>query len=667
MNAISKGVVILSTLLAAAVEINLAAYGFGPLLYVSTGGFALTFLMSPRLRGVITRASLFAIYLTPALLLIWAGRDHTSYEMAWIGPLLGLVLSGRGALTWHLPRPLRLPLVVWALIVSVSAPIVMLREVGFAPWIFNLARVSNTSIGISPNESISWVAYVVLGHNLGVLWLDWLYRCYAEDRTALRKEVLAPLAAGACLACVVGVYQGFVDLQFLSGHVWPHMRRAAGTLMDANAFGMVAALWAPGFVALAYMLTGPLSAIVGAGGLALAFIGVYTSGSRTALIALSISMVAVAYQGWCAWRSAASGSRPLAKRLLVATLVVAGAAGLVVLVARGTSTVSVIARGSLGFLPIIGDLGPREVSRQLWDRFGYGRTATLMIQENPWSGVGVGSFLTLAHDYAGALGLDLPPDNAQNWFRQQLAELGILGSLAWLAWCVLFFRASISRARDDAAAPVARLLRGSLIAFGIVSFVGVAGQANPIVITFWTFAFWFLTCVTWPAPGSETARAVAWRPAWAAVLVIVGIHAATTFASARGDLLPQNRAQRFGWYYRYGLHDLERSRDGGRGRIWTMKKSLAVIPVQGRVLKFVCWNDHPDADPLAVKIWADSKLVLSTELRKGESAAIDIPAATGERRMIIETWVSRTFQPSDYGSADTRELGLAMADWLWEP
>jgi hypothetical protein len=30
---------------------------------------------------------------------------------------------------------------------------------------------------------------------------------------------------------------------------------------------------------------------------------------------------------------------------------------------------------------------------------------------------------------------------------------------------------------------------------------------------------------------------------------------------------------------------------------------------------------------------------------------------------MVETWVSRTFRPSNYGSEDTRELGLALA---WE-
>jgi hypothetical protein len=666
MNTFTKSVVIVSTLIAAAVEVNSAAYGFDPLLYLSAGGFVLAWLIGTRLHGLVSRVVLFFVYLSPALIMQWAGRDHTSYEMVWIGPLLGLILAGRQAWRWHVPRPWLLPLVLWALVVSVSAPIVMLREVGFAPWIFNLARVSNTSMGISPFESISWVAYVVLGHNLGLLWFDWLHRSYAADRESFTSEILSPLAAAVVVACVIGAYQGFVDLTFFSGHVWPRMARAAGTLMDANAFGMIAALWGPAFVALSQTLRRPLSVLVGAGGLALAFVGVYSSGSRTALIALAIGMVGVLFHGWRTVTSTELESKPLSKRLLPVGIAVVAAAALVVLVARGSSTASIVARGSLGYIPIVGDLGLAESWRLLTDRFGYGRAAALMIREHWLSGIGVGSFHTLVHDYAGAFGKELVPDNAQNWFRQQVAELGVIGSLACFAWCLLFLRALVARARDARFSPSAWVLRGSLIAFGVVSLVGVAGQATAVVITFWTFAFWYLSVVEWPNDFDPGRRQIISNSAWALVLVIVAVHAATTYASARGDLLPQNRAKRFGWYYRYGLHDLERSRDGGRGRLWTMKKSLAVIPVEGSVLKFVCWIDHPDADPVTVKVWADGKLVLSTDLRKGQNAAIDIPAPTGERRMIIETSVSRTFRPSDYGSNDTRELGLAMADWLWQ-
>ena len=76
-----------------------------------------------------------------------------------------------------------------------------------------------------------------------------------------------------------------------------------------------------------------------------------------------------------------------------------------------------------------------------------------------------------------------------------------------------------------------------------------------------------------------------------------------TTVDAFGDLRPHNRAQRFDWYYRYGFYtndndgtDLEPDPGGNPiGRRWTMKDSLAVIPVKGKTLKFVAWIDHPDS------------------------------------------------------------------------
>ena len=153
---------------------------------------------------------------------------------------------------------------------------------------------------------------------------------------------------------------------------------------------------------------------------------------------------------------------------------------------------------------------------------------------------------------------------------------------------------------------------------------------------------------------------------WTMVVLLVAAQAVGTYANGRDSLRPRNRAQRFGWDYEYGLYSAEADADGGVGRRWAMKESVAVIPVHGRVLKFVCWNDHPEETPLHVRAWAGSTLVVDARLRRGESTAADVPAPTGESRIVIRTWVDRTFSPSNFGVNDTRELGLAMSDWQWE-
>ena len=141
---------------------------------------------------------------------------------------------------------------------------------------------------------------------------------------------------------------------------------------------------------------------------------------------------------------------------------------------------------------------------------------------------------------------------------------------------------------------------------------------------------------------------------------------ATTVVDAFG--CPPRGAQG-SWFYRYGLQELEADPGGNPvGRRWTMKDSLAVIPVKGKVLKFVAWVDHPDSDvkPVHLKVWADSTLVYEGDMRRSP-LFLDIPATPGKSFMVLETSIDRMFRPSDSGnSRDRRELGLSIRDYIWE-
>jgi hypothetical protein len=86
---------------------------------------------------------------------------------------------------------------------------------------------------------------------IGLLWLDWLLRRFHATRLSeFVSTVVAPLALSALFASLLGIYQGMFDLHFLSGGSWPIIQRAAGSMVDANAFGMIAALWTGGALAL---------------------------------------------------------------------------------------------------------------------------------------------------------------------------------------------------------------------------------------------------------------------------------------------------------------------------------------------------------------------------------------------------------------------------------
>lgn len=670
MNQLTKIIVFASTLMAAFVELYLATPLRAGLMWTTLAATAIAVIFGRRARGAIVGPILIAMYLMPAAYLALLDYEHFSLEIIWILPLLALVISDRGAWHWSLPRSWRWPLVAWGMVVAVSWPIVFLRETDFRLWVLPLG-VSNTSVGISPWQANLTVTYFVLGHNVGLLWIDALFRWFSrEPRAIFNNRIVMPLAAAAAIACLVGGYQALVDLAFLSGHEWPHLRRAAGTLADANAFGVIAALWAPGFVVLARGFPQPWSTVVGIGGVTLASMGVLTSGSRTALILLSIALAIIAFESVRAWRRTDGMSLKSSRPLVTMVAGVLAVAAIALLITGGSTITTIDKRGSFGYVPFFGDLGIRESARQLlWDRYGYAPAAVQMITEHPWAGVGAGTFHTLVRDFALlTTRKPLVPDNAQSWYRHLLAELGLLGSLPWLAWCVVFVSTLFSRAAGDRDRFSLGVLRGGFVGFGIIALIGMPGQSLTVIMTFWTLVYWFAFLRGITASPGEAAPLPWSKGLWSATLALVVVHAAITLADSSGDLLPRNRSMRFGWDYRYGIKDPEPAPDGGPGRRWADLRSLSVVPVRGTVLKFVAWIDHPDGDerPVHVRVWVDQKIVYDDDLKRSASIVRDIPAPPGQTHLVVETEISRTWRPSDFGREDPRELGLSIRDWTWE-
>ena len=667
VNQLTKAAVIASTLAAAFLQLYLATRLLYPqLFFIVAAAFLAAVAMGAWRPGPMTAVVMALSYLAPAAYGVWAGFENFSFEIVWSLPLLGLLISGRDAWRWSLPAQWRWPLVTWALIVAASWPLVFLREIDFYPGILPLRGVSNTSIGITPWDAVTSVTYWSLVHSIGLLWFDRLFGWYANKPAALRTAVLLPLAGAIAVACGLGAYQAFVDLRFLNPHLWPHMGRASGTLGDANTFGVIAAIWAPAAVVLARTWPGRWSIVAAVGGVAIAMVGVLTSGSRTALVAIGIGLAAIAFESVQAWRRTEASARPSLKRMAP---IAAGAlivAAVVLVVAKGSSITSVVDRGSLQYLPGFGDVPVAEAARELlWNRFGYGQAAGLMIAERPLAGTGVGTFHLLVPDFAmAAMGKKLAPDNAQSWYRHHLAELGALGSIPWLAWCAVFTFALLSKTTTGERFSIG-VLRGGLVGFGLVSLLGMPGQSLPVALTFWTMAFWFATLKGVPA-----ATMTPWpRATWMLTAALVAVHATITLADARGDLRPRNRSLRFGWEYGYGLGRVEFDAKGVPERRTSRNhRSLAINPVKGKVLKFVAWIDHPDGDerPVHVRVWADSRLVYDGDLKRSAAIFQDIPATPGRTHMVIETEISRLFNPVEFGSDDRRELGLSIRDWVWE-
>ncbi len=669
---LTRAVVIVSTVIAALVEGYLAT-PYSPAVYkVAVAGFLLLLFAGTRLRSTAMPLLMAALYLMPAILMVVNGGEDFSLDAIWILPLLGLTLSGPGVLQWSLPARWQWPLITWAMIVSITWPIVWLREADFAPWILPLERVSNTSIGMSPWQVTLNISYFAVGINAGILLIDALCRWYQAERERFRIEVLKPLLIAAAVCGLVTLYQGFFDLTFLMRGFWTYMIRASGTMADPNKLGAMTAFWTIGAVVFGRRLARPWSMVVPWTGLILGTANVWLSGSRTGLAAVGISVAIAAVEAFRHWRTARSTTAIEMRRVALIGVAALVVAGVMVVVLQKASTHTIIQRGTLGYLPLIGDRGiVNSANELLWERFGYGPAAIEMVKEHPIDGIGVGAFHALVLDYGITAGYRISSDNAQNWFRHNIAEFGLLGGIPMLWWCVVMAMQLFAKGTGDRL--TLGMLRGVLIGFAVASLFGMPAQSIAIAMTFWVFVFWFVT-EQQPAVPAEHQRGVTAR--WPqkfvlAAAVIIVVHAGATVVNAVGDLRPRERAQRWNWYYRYGYvqpDDVEADPGGNSvGRRWTEKQSLAVIPVKGNVLKFVAWVDHPDADsnPVHTQVWADSVMVYEGDLRR-TPLLIDIPATPGKKYLVLETKIDRLWRPSDAGARDSRQLGLSVRDWVWE-
>lgn len=606
-------------------------------------------------------AVLAAGYFVPVLFILVLRRFYDPYLLVWTVALLGVVLSRRPRSSWSVPHDWRAPLSLWALVIALSWPVVALRELDFTPELLFFGRgIANSLVGGLPGEVVTWILSVAVANGVGLLWIDRLFADFhAVDLPRFERSVILPLGISAGLAALVGIYQALFDIGALSGGLWPQLGRAAGSLVDANAFGMLMALWAVGLVALGSRMTRPWAGASAVGAL-LALGAVWASGSRTALLALVIGLGGI---GLGLWRQTA-GTRNRSPRVII------GAALLVLGVATAGTWLSLRA-GSANPIRRLLETTPggpggsvsaasaRQVMIDLWERNGYGAAATRIVRDSPFVGCGIGAFHVLSSDYAVLVGFDrIPPDNAQNWYRHQVAELGLVGTLGWLVWAGLLLPAVIRAPRPPSRAFTSTVVQSLVIAVAVVSLLGMPTQNPTVALTFWTLLFWYLRLTdSLPVQRWRSSSRVLALGVWALAIA----HLAGTVYLARTEFRVPARALRAGWGYSHGFSPPMLDADGREYRE-TARRAVDVFPVVNNWLKLTVWADDPNAqaDPVEIKIWRGRDLVLRTVARDPTKITRYVQVPPGAHQLMIETWVERTWQP-----VGGQARGLAVAHWEW--
>lgn len=624
----AKVFVLASTLLALAAQAWLVSATHPWLWWVVALAFGASVAISRASLTFGLACPLLLAYTAPALVMLATGSTEYQLIVVWLAVLAGPIVAGSDWRRWHTPERWTIALVAWAVILAITWPVIALREID---WSLIAARTLDTPNGIyapAPPLSAGSVVLAALGQLLGLLWLDFLWtRFGARELARAERVVVLPLVASIALGCTVAVGQKTIDIGWLSTEPWPRLDRAAGLMLDANSFGTAAAMWAPLALAAAWRLGLPTAA--GAAVTALVAAGMWTSGSRTALLVAVVGVTAISTA--VLWRSRSWQTRyaPLAL-LLAAAIVVVG------FTFRGSDESSPLAR-LMDTIPSAAEGGVPQLARDLWDRNGYGVAAARAIAEHPWTGLGTGAFTLLSPEYfhleTGGL---IPGDNAQNWWRHQIVELGILGAIPALAVSIGILAMLVIGTPTAGNRAVTTLLRGTLTGVGLASLVGVGTQHPALFLTFMTIVFWLGALVGRPAP-PEPPRA--W---WLAALVLAVVVVAGQAMSAVGALRVPHRAVTHGFGYGYGFSAPQA--DPVRGQVRrTASHAVGVIPAEHAYFHVTLVAPQASAgEPVQIRLWRGRDLIVDQRVSGQEPIVRYIGVRPGEQRLMIEVDVSRT-------------------------
>ena len=635
---ISRLIVLASLVAAGAAHAFFTSQTLAAAPWVAALVFAMSFALARVSLPLAVMPGLLLAYIAPAMVLV-AFDVQDGHVFVWQALLAGPIVAASDWSRWHTP-PSWTPLVAgWAMVVALSWPVIAGREIDFS---LAAARTLNTPNGLNigpPPVAAASVTGTALAHLLAIAWFDLLWARFGADRVArAERSIFVPLAISIALSTVAALYQRYIDPTWLSVEGFAVAGRASGLMLDGNSAGMAAAIWGAVAIVVFRRLSRPT---VGVALSVLLLAGVWASGSRTAFIAAATGMTAVIV-------AQLRDARGWRTRLL--PLTAAGAALVVVgtLLVRGDAS-NPLARVS-EVIPRTGPGGVAGVARALWERDGYGIAASRAITEQPWTGVGIGAFNQMSSDYYYlALRALPPPDNAQNWWRQQLAELGVLGAMPSLLLSIVVLMLVMRGEGPEDRRYAATVARFVVLGVGLASLVGLPTQHPAMLMTVATMLYWLGALVDRPRIATiATFQRVAWAAAFVLPLAVVS----GQWRSATGELRVPHRALRLGFPFAYGFTAYETD-----SVPWTGRHAVAVQFAQHAYFSMTADPSYI-GQPVRIRLWREDHLIADVESSGREPIARIIGVPAGRRFLMLEFDVSKV-------AADGRGLRIT-SEWLRE-
>jgi hypothetical protein len=639
---LTKVIVLGSTLLAFAAHAWLLASQHPWLWWVVAGAFALSLAIARASLAFGLLGPLLLAYTAPVVLMLSADTLDYNLIVVWLALLGGPIFAGSDWRRWHTPAWWTIALVAWAVILALTWPVIALREIDFSLIAVDTLNTPNGLFAPAPPIAAASVVLTALGQLVGLLWLDFLWARFGTGGLPqAERVVLVPMVLSVAIASAVALGQKWIDITWLSGPPWSDLGRAAGTMLDGNSFGTAAAIWAALTLALTWRIGWPTAA--GAVVAALLAAGMWASGSRTALLVLMVGLGAHALAALPGWRRPERRFGPVA---ILALVIV----GLLIVGIRSPDLNSPLAR-LLEVLPS-GTDELATTAHNLWERGGYASLAARMVADYPWTGIGVGSFPLLARDVGVVtLAISVLGDNAQNWWRHQIIELGLLGALPAVALSIGVLSMLVAGTPVATHRGAVTVLRGTVLGVGLASLVGMPTQHPALFLTFGTIVFWLGALLE--TPKRQVAPAAWWGVIGLALLVVAG-----QISDASSDLRVPHRALKYNFTYGYGFSEPEVDPVLGMIR-HTRTHAVGVIEAEHAYFRVTLIVPQATAaEPVQVRLWRTRSLILDQRVSSPEPIVRFIATPAGEDQLMIELNVSRP-------APDGRGLTLA-ASWVRE-
>lgn len=563
------------------------------------------------------------------------------------------------------PAQLSRPLTMLSLIVVISGLLTFWRYANFPPFLSDGIHELIVNVnGVRAGGAVMSDVFNSLNYLTGFFFLCILLDVL-KARDSVRK-LLVVFSVSAGISLIFSLFQKYISMDLGNSPIWVGLGQLNSTFKDPNAFGAFLSAVLPLFFGMALFFRKRMRVFFFI--LIILTLFIFPSiGSRSGFLAISVSLGI-----FCAL--ILFGRRAAYKIKIIQSLAILFALVLII------SSLSFFQSRSSLFQRL--NWNPKTASAQNFvselfkGKLAVWVVAGHMVQDFPFTGVGMGAYIIELPNYLKSLGRPSEQtDSAENFFFQVGSELGLVGLFLFLyVFFAIFKQMRVSWRRfhpEDKDKYVFTGVCSGLLAlcvnFLFHSYIG----SFEVVYTFWILvALVFI----WSPPAEKKKVRAMRKPSWWMAAVILTVSFATIHLwNSAHSLSLKHQTERFGWSQNFGLYGMEKD-----NRVffyqWTKKSAGLTVETPGPVLVISMRASHPDIrkKPVRTKVFLGDEffrkkeLIREVVLTTTDWINFEYPISPPSKKKIYLVFkTDRDWQPFNYlGVPDSRSLALGLGE-MW--